>query len=211
MSLHEEIQNSNFPYSPTVVVDMIDSNYLKYGYVRAATKKVIFFMMRRVVLRGVAKFVNTNKNRSNDTTFGSDDIVSELYMVLSNCVDKFDTRLKKDFYFYFNSSVSRRVGRISDYKIVNNDEITFSRYQTYISPEGEINVEEFLEDKSYVRGNEGEVMDYINSIPWLDKEHGVLESLKQGRGVNDVMRENGINKAEYVSIMQSIRSKIKID
>ena len=208
MSLYEELKDTNFPYSPTVVRDLIDSNFKRYGYVRPLTKRIIFFMMRRIVLRGVATFLNINRNRSNDTVYDTEDMVAEIYFVLDKCVEKFDTRLKSDFYLYFSSAVSNRVRRMSNYKNINNDEISFTKYGSQVSDDNEILVEELLEDRKVSNDGEGEFLAYVESIDWTEEEAGVLESLRNERCVRDAMRENGMSRQEYEDTMESIREKL---
>ncbi len=208
MSLYEELKNSNFPYSPTVIRDLIDSNYNRYGYVKPVTKRIIFFMMRRIILRGIATYININRNKRNETPYEVEDMVNEIYFILDKCTGKFDTRLRKDFYLYFSSAVSRRVSRMAKYKEVDNDVMTFTKYGSQISDDEELLVEELLEDRKKSKDDEGEFMDYVDSIDWTEQEAGVLESLKNERSVRDLMRENGITRKEYAETMEDIKEKL---
>ena len=210
MSLLEELKNTNFPYSPTIVRDMIDANFEKYGYVRPETKMIIFYMMKRVVLRGAVTFFNINKNRKNDVNYEMDGLVNELYMVLSNCTEKFDTRQKKDFYLYFSSSVSRRVSRMANYKKINNDEITFTKYGNTISNDEDVEVEEMLEDKQIQEHRtDNEFKDYIQALDLDEMERGVVNSIVNDRSVRDTLMENGISRVEYDEVMEILKYKLK--
>lgn len=209
MSLLIELKNMNFPYSPTIVRDLIIQNKEKYGYIKPITKKIIFFMMRRIVLRGVVTYSNINKNRGNEVVRNDDDMVNELYFVLDKCVDKFDVDRNKDFYLYFSSSVSRRVSRMSNYKKVVDGEITFSKYESqFDSTANGFTIDELFADKFIQNDGENDFFEFIENIDFDDIEKKVLESIKQGRGVKDIQNENNINKKQLDGVMTRIRNKI---
>jgi len=198
----------HFPYSPTIVRDLIIQNKEKYGYVKPITKKIIFFMMRRIVLRGVVTYSNINKNRGNEVVRNDDDMVNELYFVLDKCVDKFDVDRNKDFYLYFSSSVSRRVSRMSNYKKVVDGEITFSKYESQFNGDEQLTVDELFADKTIQNNSDSDFFEFIENVDFDNIERKVLESIKQGRGVKDIQNENNINKKQLDGVMVRIRNKI---
>ena len=208
MSLLIELKNMHFPYSPTIVRDLIIQNKEKYGYVKPITKKIIFFMMRRIVLRGVVTYSNINKNRGNEVVRNDDDMVNELYFVLDKCVDKFDVDRNKDFYLYFSSSVSRRVSRMSNYKKVVDGEITFSKYESQFNGDEQLTVDELFADKTIQNNSDSDFFEFIENVDFDNIERKVLESIKQGRGVKDIQNENNINKKQLDGVMVRIRNKI---
>ncbi|MDA7514226.1 hypothetical protein N8508_00395 [bacterium] len=208
MSLLIELKNMNFPYSPTIVRDLIIQNKEKYGYIKPITKKIIFFMMRRIVLRGVVTYSNINKNRGNEVVRNDDDMVNEIYFVLDKCVDKFDVDRNKDFYLYFSSSVSRRVSRMSNYKKVVDGEITFSKYESQFNGDEQLTVDELFADKTIKNDGDSDFFEFIENVDFDNIERKVLESIKQGRGVKDIQNENNINKKQLDGVMIRIRNKI---
>lgn len=167
--------------------------------------------MKRIVLRGVVTFFNINRNKRNEVPYEMEDLVNEIYMVLDICAEKFDTKLKNDFYLYFSRSVSNRVSRMAKYKKLDNDEITFSRYASMMSTEEDVDVEGLLEDKHVVSDDSQEFMEHLNNMQWTDLERGILDSIQAGRSVRDILGENNITRTEYDDALQKIQMKLKCD
>jgi len=209
MSLLEELKNTNFPYSPSIVEDLIRHNNKTWGHVKPVTKKIIFYMMKRVILRGVAIFFNINRNRNNEVYYDEEDMVTELFFILNKCVDMFDVDRNKDFYLYFNSSVSRRVSRMANYKKINNDEITFTTLEKQISKEdSDMCLDDVIEGTMNYELENNDFLEYIDSIDWDLIEVGVIDSMKRGRGVRDIMAENKLSKSGYEQMIRRIRDKL---
>ena len=81
MTLLEELESAQIRYSPTIVRDLINSNRKRYGCVQPRTKKILYYMMRRIVIRGAITYLNINKKRGNDSYYGVEDILNEIYIV----------------------------------------------------------------------------------------------------------------------------------
>jgi len=208
MNLIEQLRTSNYKYSPTVVRDLLKSNRSRYGYVRPETKKIIFFMMRRIVLKDTAKYFGINKQRNNDVVEVADDIVNELYIVLSNCCDKFDTDSGKDFYLYFNSAAARRIARLANYKRVNNGEMTFSKLSSYISEDG-VNIESNIDDISTTDHTfENVVWSDIANIELTEQEITLLNCLYSTDKTKDVVKSTGMTRSEIKQVRTTIQEKI---
>jgi len=163
--------------------------------------------MKRVVLRGAITFFNINKNRGNDVYYELDDLINELYMTLDNCANKFDTSKGKDFYLYFNSAVSKRVTRLANYRRVNNDEMTFSRYDSmstndedYRSIGDNVSVESF---------NEGIFWDDIDNMGLSDKQANLVRSLFEVDKKREILKENGLNRAGFEETLGAVREVFK--
>lgn len=208
MTLLEELQESTATYSPTVVSDLIDSNRARYGCVKPDTKKILFFMMKRIVLRGAIAFFNINKNRNNDVYYEIDDLVNELYMTLDNCANRFDTSKGKDFYLYFNSAVSKRVSRMANYKRVNNMEISFSKFDGQGGDEDDDRYRGIADNVAIMDFNDGVFWDDLNSIGLNAKQTALVQSLNDVDKKREILRENGLNRAKYLEEMEGIQEII---
>jgi len=138
-------------------------------------------------------------------------MVNEIYMVLSRCTEKFDTRQKKDFYLYFSRSVSHRVSRMANYKKINNDEVNFTKYGVTISKGDEdLDVEEILGDTQVAEARtENQFNDYIDGLGLEENEKGVVSSILNERSIRDTLMENRISKDDYEEIMEKLKYKLK--
>ena len=207
MTLLEELESAQIRYSPTIVRDLINSNRKRYGCVQPRTKKILYYMMRRIVIRGAITYLNINKNRGNDSYYGVEDILNEIYIVLHHCSDKFDTSLGKDFYLYFNSSVSRRINRISNYKRVNNRELCFSRLER---DDDDRDYDEMLEDRfSKYDFNEAMFWRDVNNLNFTDKERSLIRSIYDTDKIKSVCEENNITRSEYNKAVKNLKTVFK--
>ncbi len=110
------MQKSKIKYKEKILVQLIKLNIKRHGQVSIDTKKIIFFMMKKIVIKGVNQFMYTNANRFNDTPYEENDIVHEIYFTFERCINNYDISKNKSFYLFFNSAVSRRMSRMSNYK-----------------------------------------------------------------------------------------------
>lgn len=154
MGLYEELQQSNSKYNDKLISELIISNRKNSGEISRRTKKIIFFMMKRIILKGVSQYFNTNNKRGITTPYENEDIIIEIYFVLEKCMTSFTPELNKNFYLYFNSAVARRITRMCNYKSTfdpnykkisldkeygNNKDGTRSTLKDYISNKSEEN------------------------------------------------------------------------
>lgn len=209
MTLLQELEKSSYKYSPTVVKDLIRSNRKSFGFVKPETKKVIYFMMKRVIIRGVHKFFVMQKNRGNDTYLSEGDITNELYIILDSCVNKFDTESGKDFYLYYNKAVNNRVDRIANYKRNIEPNISFSSI-TVKDNEG-MDYNPLLESGAHTSKQHlsmDMVLEEIMKIDLTEMEREVLVMLSETNKVNDIRDELGISLHEYKLSVESLKVKI---
>ena len=207
MTLLEELEKATVKYSPTIVRDLINSNRKRYGCVQPRTKKILYFMMRRIVVRGAITFMNINKNRNNDTYYSVEDILQELYFTLHHCSDLFDTALGKDFYLYYNSSVSRRINRMSNYKRVNNREMCFTRLE---NDDDDRSFDDMFVDK-FIRYDFSENMFWedVQNLGFSYQEQGLIKSIYNSEKIKSVCEENNITRAEYNKAITNFKTVFK--
>jgi len=208
MTLSQKLQNSKIKYSPTIICDLIRSNRKKYGYVNESSKEIIFYMVKRIVVRCAKKYVLICNNRGTTTQYTFDDIVQEMYLICSRCVDLFVTEDGKDFYLYFNSAANRRVSRMANYKKVVNGEITFTKASsTFVEGEG-LEFSDMVEQ----RGQEDMTTNIFEEIGKLGlnyEEMKLVTSINRNEKHRDILKEAGITKAEYNQTIKVIREKLK--
>lgn len=210
MSLLQQLESKEIPYTPTVVYDLIRSNRSKYGAVQPEAKQVIFFMMKRIVIRGATKFIMINRNRRNEVTFYTiEDIIQELYIVLNRCVDIFDTEKNMDFYFYYNRAVDNRVIRIANYKRVKRSGKPFSDVISENSDEKDIEIERLFGDEVYVETHIEEFFWQEIESKYNKKEVDLMKSMLRNHKITDVIKETNMSKSEFNKRREDIIQKLK--
>lgn len=210
MILIDQLRTSNLKYSPTIVRDLIDSNRAKYGYVKPVTNKMIFFMMKRIVLRGATAFINIIKNKPGETQFDIEDAVTELYMVLDKCTKNYDTKQGKDFYLYFNTAVSRRISRIAGYSRMKKGEVAFSKVSKYTDDENGFTIEDMVEGTC-------EMHEVSDTLLWEDigklnlttDQQRLIQMVYSTDKTKDILKEMGLTRGEYRQEMSEIQTIIK--
>lgn len=207
MTLYERLQASEYKYSPTIVRDMIASNREKYGRVKPKTKEIIFLMMKRVVLRGAITFMNIQKNRNNDTCYEMEDIIMELYMTFSRACDLFNTESDKDFMLYFNSAVSRRVSRMSNYKHIRNDEMSFTYYENQYDDD---EISDVLEnDMGQMDFNSDMFWEDLGKIGLSEDQMDLVWSVFTIPKKREILHKHGLNRKQFAEQIEGITKLIK--
>ena len=208
ITLSQKLHNSKIKYSPTIICDLIRSNRNTYGYVNESSKEIIFYMVKRIVVRCAKKYVLICNNRGTPTQYVFDDIVQEMYLTCSRCIDLFDSDSGKDFYLYFNSAANRRVSRMANYKKVVNGEITFSKASTTLVEGEGIQFSDMIAQ----RGQEDMTINIFEEIEKCGlnaEEMKLVTSVFRNEKHRDILKEAGISKAEYNQTIKTVRDKLK--
>ena len=211
--LYEELLNSEVKYSEKLIVQLIRLNRERYGEIKNITKKIIFFMMKKIILRGVIQFVSINKNRFNDTPYEKKDMVIEIYLVFENCLAGFDLEKNKNFYLYFNSAVSRRISRMANYKsMYNSDHRKISLDLEFgNSADGEtITMKDFLSSSIPENNGSVDITDHkdIFYMGFTEVEINVMKSLYNRDTEESVLRDNNLTKKELKNLISKIKKEL---
>lgn len=75
-------------------------------------KFLIFRMMKDVVNKNIKNYQKLITNSGLNESLEYDELVSECYLVFEKCLEKYNIELGKNFYFYFNKSLSRNFYRL---------------------------------------------------------------------------------------------------
>ena len=86
-----------------------------------AYKSLVFKMMKSIVKKNVANYLNLLRNVDYPDIPERDELISDCYVVFDKCVSKFLVDKGYNFYFYFNKSLSRNFFREYYKKIQNNN------------------------------------------------------------------------------------------
>jgi hypothetical protein len=92
---------------------LIQLKYSKSDRQKDELKMKIFLGSSKLFVKAINNFFSLIKTTAKEKVLHSpEDIASECYMVMSNCVDNLDIKNIKKFYFYVNTSLNRRMYRL---------------------------------------------------------------------------------------------------
>ena len=163
------------------------------------TKKIrdlVFRMMKEVVKKNIANYLNLLRNSRSDDVPERDDLVADCFFVFDLCVDKYVCGTGKNFYFYYNSGLSRYFFR--NYKKEQK------RVQTVMTSDDDI----LLENRSGSDDVRNEEL-FLDLLGLTDTEKRICMSKISGQRVVDFLSVNeDITPAQYSLSLRSVRMKI---
>lgn len=202
MSLSDSIFSTKFYYNPQLVekyVDIVISSSEKGDSKRCGKfKELIFRMMKDIVNKNIANYLNLIRGVNADTPT-HDDLIADCYFVLDKCVGNFKTGAGYDFYYYYNKSLARnffreyqritksvnRISAVEITEVVNENTVTLANHETSISL----------------------VLGLLNLT---ELERRICDSKLSGERVADFMERNAdITQSQYVAALNSLKNKIK--
>lgn len=115
--LYERLHNDNRKYSESFVRLLIKAGRKRKEFPKKF-KEVIFYMCKDFILKNVNNFKRINKYRGDKAPFDEEDAILECYLVMEYCIEKFKLELGKNFFFYYNRSLTTRLTRVANYRWV---------------------------------------------------------------------------------------------
>lgn len=214
MSFHEEIDKSTKTYIPAIVNGLIASNKRRYGAVNSQTKRIVFFMLKKIILRAVTKFESIESARGTVSNLMKDDIAMEMYELLERCINKFDPSQGTDFLYYYNNACNRRVERILEYK-ENTAVINFLDLQDNMSDSNkeEIGSDDAMDEMvgvdSMNTSTEDSVIEDLRAVGLNEDEITYIVATSQFDKKKDVVEYLGVSARVYRDRMKRIKQKIE--
>lgn len=84
----------------------------------------LFKMMSKIVVKNINNYLKlTLHSPVKDDSNNQDEMQSEAFIVLDNCVKNYKMKADTDFYFYFNSSLNRNFYRMFSELLRKNDRL----------------------------------------------------------------------------------------
>lgn len=196
-SLYQHILQQRCKYSEKSVVKSI-------VYIKNSTneklidkhKQEIVKYTSKIILRNVANFFNQLRGLDQSKIHHSkDDIVSECYLIINNCIEKFDLRSGYKFYFYLNKSMMRGLNKLkkesyrgeSGSPFIDAIEICKFDWRTFSTEENN----PLLLEKIFTK-----------------KEVLLMQSRVQEQTIDEFIKSIEISRTEYHKILKRIREKI---
>lgn len=214
MGLYEKILRSKVGYNQRVISNLIKSNRNKYGEVRPKTKYLIFFMMKKIILKGVNQFFMTNESRSNDTPYEKDDIVAEIYLVFQKCIEGYNVDMDKNFYLYFNTAVSRRMSRMCNYKSTYNPNHKKTSYDIVYGNADDgtpITMKDFIPNKAPEISGSVDITNPkdIFFLGFDEMDHAIMMCLYNKESRDVMVEETGLSRREIKIRIERIKIELK--
>lgn len=158
-------------------------------------KMLIYNSLSDIIIKGVNNFFGKiiSHVKKENILHTKDDIVLECYCILDKCVEKFDLSLEdKQFFFYFNKSVSFGLIRIRDrkYKFSDNFNVRHEDVQSF-------------QDELFSKDQDLLLLDKVFST----EEKKIIDSRLLGEDVEDFLERENMLNSDYFRILKDIKSK----
>jgi len=162
-------------------------------------KLTLFRMMSKIIVKNIDNFFYLTRNHNKEIFHTKDDLISECFIVLHGCLRNFDRKRNKDFFWYFNKSLTRAMLRIVDRNY--NKHLMVDRVQQ--------NHEDFVFISS--NNNGIDFIDfYLEKLNFTDDEKRVVNSKLMKEKVSDFLEQNiDITWNKYFKCLGDIKEKLK--
>lgn len=176
---------------------IILANNCKKQRISDESKIILFKMLSKIVIKNIENFFSLVKIYDN-VLHTKNDLVGDAFFVLMNCINGFDIKLNKQFYFYYNKALTRAFIRIIEKNY-------YKHRDTQRVPDG---FESFLFlDKSTSGNNLLEF--YFDLFRLTDDERRIVKSRLLEQNPRDFVSESDFTMSEYKITLEIIRDKTK--
>lgn len=163
-----------------------------------AFKNLVFMMMKDIVKKNIANYLNLLRNSEVEDIPERDELVADCYLIFDKCVYKFILGKGYNFYFYFNKSVSRKFFR--DYQREtqrNNSTTEITDVMTVVNSSFHSSEE---------RGSVDLLMDQLG---FTDLEKRVCKSRIAGQKTSEFLKSNpDITNSQYSKTLKVVKERL---
>lgn len=197
---YENLQKSNFLYNKKEVYkNLIKIKKSTNHRVVDEAKLEVFLSLRTIVMKNIENFYILSKPYQ-EIIHTKDDLISECYIVLDNCISKLDLRKFSTFHWYYNKSLTWRMQRIIE--------------NTYYKYRGSVRVDEDLEEFVFSKmfsNSDVDLLDFqLNNFGITEEEKVLMLSKVNKVKIKDYIEENnGMTWNKYFKLFSSIKEKLK--
>lgn len=165
-----------------------------------AFKNLVFMMMRDIVKKNIANYLNLLRNSEVKDLPERDELVADCYLIFDKCVYKFILGRGYNFYFYFNKSLSRNFFRDYQREIQHNNSTTkITDVMTIVNSSFHSSEE---------RGSVDLLMDQLG---FTDLEKRVCKSIIAGQKTSEFLKSNpDITNSQYSRTLKVVKEKLNI-
>jgi hypothetical protein len=197
MNLERQIFCRSYYYNKEQVehyVEMIQQ--LESVKRRNAYKNLVFRMMKDIIIKNIANYINllTGINAEIPTR---EDMISDCYVMFDKCLEKYKVNQGYNFYFYFNKSLSRNL--YMSYKEISQGKNKVVEYT-------DINVY-YADERVENKGNSVELLVHI--LGFNEIERRICISKANGVRCKDFLKQNSdITTTLYNQTLRKIRKRL---
>lgn len=156
--------------------------------------------LNQIITKNIDNFFNMIKKDEKEPLHSKDDMVGECYIVLQNCINLFEIKKGKYFFWYYNKALTRALLRIREKMYLKH----------YVVDKLD---EEYEENLFFVSmaNQEQDLVDYYLDNYGLDKqEKRIVKSLINGQKRGDFLQKNkDITWNKYYALLASIKKKLE--
>lgn len=165
-----------------------------------AFKNLVFMMMKDIVKKNIANYLNLLRNSEVEDLPERDELVADCYLIFDKCVYKFILGRGYNFYFYFNKSLSRNFFRDYQRETQHNNSTT------------EITDVMTIVNSSFHSSEERESVDLLmDQLGFTDLEKRVCKSRIAGQKTSEFLKSNpDITNSQYSRTLKVVKEKLNI-
>lgn len=161
-----------------------------------AYKNLLFKMMKDIVKKNIANYLNLLRNAEVKDVPARDELVSECYIIFDKCVSGFTINKNHNFYFYFNKSLSRNFYRSYQKEVFRKN--------------NSVEVTDVLEivNSGFHDYREPDTMDLLMStLQFNEIDKRICRSKLSGQNLSDFFKNNpDIRKTDYYESLKKIKA-----
>ena len=163
-------------------------------------KNLVFMMMKDIVKKNIANYLNLLRNSGVEDLPERDELVADCYLIFDKCVYNFILGRGYNFYFYFNKSLSRNFFRDYQRETKHNNSTT------------EITVVMTIVNSSFHSSEErGSVDLLMDQLSFTDLEKRVCKSRISGQKTSEFLKSNpDITNSQYSRTLKVVKEKLNI-
>lgn len=199
MSLENTYFKIEFFYDASLVEKYVKIIQTSKSHKRVrAFKNLVFMMMKDIVKKNIANYLNLLRNSEVENLPERDELVADCYLIFDKCVYKFILGRGYNFYFYYNKSVSRKFFRDYQRETQHNNSTT------------EITDVMIVVDSSFHSSEErGSVDLLMDQLGFTDVEKRVCKSRIAGQKTSEFLKSNpDITNSQYSKTLKVVKERL---
>lgn len=164
-------------------------------------KNLLFRMMKDIVNKNIYNYMNLIYNTASRDEYSKDDLIVDAYVVFVKCVEKYKLKKGRNFYFYFNKSLSRNFFRQYQRELRNINSYTDKEIDETMTNSNPI---------FHQRANVYDVELIYDMLSFTDVERRICNSKILQQHATEFLNENqDITPTQYNNAMLHIKKVLK--
>ena len=163
-----------------------------------AFKSLVFKMMKDIVKKNMANYLNLLRNSGVQDLPDKDDLLADCFIIFDKCVERYLVGRGYNFYFYFNKSLSRNFYRDYQKEVKrNNSDKEITDVMTIVN--SSFHVTEIHESEIFI----------ISHLGFSDTEMMICKSKISGQKTSEFLRGHpDITSVQYSRALRNIKDKL---